>query len=175
MNQLRFSFAIVLAIAVSGAAAQQPKKKTSNAWELRVDGIGPVSVGMSLPQLNNLLNEKFAVPTEPDEKDCFYVSTAAHPHVSFMIESGRVSRVDVNRPEVPSDRGARVGDSENEIRKIYGSKMKTEPHAYSAADGGHYLTFRSGQYAIRFETEKGKVRSMYSGRYPAVQYIEGCL
>jgi Trehalase len=34
----------------------------ADAWVARQDGIGPVKIGMTLPQLNMALHEKFAMP-----------------------------------------------------------------------------------------------------------------
>ena len=59
-----------------------------DAWIVREDGIGPVKVGMTLPQLNAVLGQKFAMPAAKDDQSCFDVQPAKHPHVSFMIEDG---------------------------------------------------------------------------------------
>jgi hypothetical protein len=58
-----------------------------------------------------------------------------------MIENGKLSRIDVNKRGAMTDRGIRVGDTEAMVRKAYGSKLKTEPHAYTGDEGGHYLTY----------------------------------
>lgn len=92
-----------------------------------------------------------------------------------MIENGSLSRVDVYSPGIATAEGVQVGDSEEHARRVYGSKLKTEPHAYNPEEG-HHLTVRStdGRFGIRFETEKGRIQSFYAGRYKSVQYIEGC-
>lgn len=67
--------------------------------------------------------------------------------------------------------GVQVGDSEEHVKQVYGSGLKVEPHHYT---DGHYLTLRSGNYGIRFETEKRKVSTFYAGTFEAIQYVEGC-
>lgn len=174
-------FAIVVllcAIPQSNTIAAQstfPSGKLPGAWALNFDGIGPIKVGMSLSQLNSALQEKFRMPKERDEQGCFTVASTHCPHISFMIEDGKVSRIDVDGRGVPTDKGIQVGDSEKQVRKVYGAAVKVEPHAYTSMEGGHYLTVRSGKFGLRFETDKGKVDSFYAGRYTSVQYIEGCL
>ena len=64
-------------------------------WVIRQDGVGPAKIGMTLPQLNAVLGETFAKPSEKGSEGeggdaCFYVNPAKHPHVSFMIEHGRL-------------------------------------------------------------------------------------
>ena len=144
-------------------------------WAVRPDGVGPVKIGMSLPQLNAVLGEKLARDPK-DEPGCFYVNPQKHPHLLFMIEDGRVARVDVIDASVSTAEGVRVGDSEARALQVYGQKLKVTPHAYTAEEGGHYLTIRSrdGGYGIRFETEKGKIAEFHAGGFKAIQYIEGC-
>ncbi len=63
------------------------------------------------------------------------------------------------------------------MEQVYGQKLQTDPSQYTADEGGHYLTLRSGdqRYGMRFEIEKGEVTTFYAGKYEAVQYVEGCL
>lgn len=146
----------------------------SDTWVVREDGVGLVKIGMSLSQLNMVLSEKFSMPANKDDRECFYVNPKKHPHISLMIENGRLVRIDVDSPGVRSSEGIQVGDSEEHVLKIYGARLKVEAHQYT---DGHYLTARSkdGHYGVRFETDQGKITTFYAGRYDAIQYVEGCL
>jgi len=160
--------AVVAIVSISTSLA-------SDVWVVREDGVGPVKIGMTLPQLNTVLHEKFSMPDNKDEQGCFYVDPAKHAHILFMIVRGRLARIDVDGAGVPTAEGIQVGDSEKRARQVYGPRMKVAPHAYTGPEG-HYLTIRSsnGQYGIRFETEEGKIKAFYAGRFEAIQYIEGC-
>ena len=143
----------------------------ADGWVIRQDGVGPVKIGMSLSQLNMALHEKFAMPESKEDQGCFYVTASKHPQVSFMIENGHVVRVDVDKSGIATAEGVQVGDSEDKAKQVYGSRLKVGPHHYTE---GHYLTVRSGNYGIRFETDEGKVSTFYAGTFEAIQYIEGC-
>jgi hypothetical protein len=145
----------------------------SSAWLVRDDGIGPLKIGMSLPELNSVLHETFSVPPDKEDQKCFYVEAAKHPNIAFMIQNNRLARVDVDGAGIPTVEGIQVGESESQARKIYGAKLKVEPHAYGGPED-HYLTTRRGLYAIRFETYGGKITRFYAGRSDAIQLIEGC-
>jgi hypothetical protein len=162
---------MVLTLALASIAALA----AADAWVVREDGVGPAKVGMTLSQLNTVLGEKFAMPIEKDGQACFAVQPTKHPNVSFMIEDGHLSRVDVDAPGITTTEGVQVGDSEAKALRVYGPRLKVEPHHY--IDDGHYLTVRSsnGRYGIRIETEKGKITTFYSGRFASVEYVEGCL
>ena len=147
----------------------------THEWVVRFDGTGPVKIGMNLSELNSALHEKFVMPQDKEEQECFYVEQPKHPGVAFMIEEGHVTRVDVNRPGISTAEGIKVGDFEARAMRVYGNKLKIEPHYYTAPEG-HYLTVLSDnqRYGIRFETDEGKIVSFYAGQRQAITYVEGC-
>lgn len=170
MKKRRLTFVAVLAtVAVCTTMAD-------GSWVVREDGAGPVRIGMSLAQLNAVLHEKFTMPSDKDEQACLYESSQQQPKIGFMILAGRLARIDVSEPGVPTSMGIQVGDSETHARQIYGRRLRVEPHAYTGDEGGHYLTAKSsdGRFGIRFETHGKKITMYYAGRFDAIQYIEGC-
>jgi hypothetical protein len=76
----------VLAVALGTASA-------NDTWIVREDGAGPVRIGMSLPQLNAMLDEKLPLPPAKDDQACFYVTTKKQPRLSFMMLQGRLARI----------------------------------------------------------------------------------
>src|ERR1019366_3923608 len=167
MFMRRLGLIALLIIATIGTS------RAGDGWVVREDGVGPVKVGMRLSQLNTVLHEKFSMPDNKEDQGCFYVNPAKHAHIAFMIENGRLVRIDVDGAGVATGEGIQVGDSEKRDRQVYGARLKIEPHAYTGPEG-HYLTIRSGsgRYGIRFETDKGKIETFYAGRFDAIQYIE---
>src|SRR5438309_605807 len=76
-----------------------------DGWIVRQDGVGPVKIGMSLSQLNTVLHETFSMPDNKEDRGCFYVNPAKHPHIAFMIENGRLVRIDVDGAGVATAKG----------------------------------------------------------------------
>jgi hypothetical protein len=152
------------------AIASATSSVAGDAWVVRMDGVGPVKIGMTLSELNNVLHEKFSMPENKNDQGCFYVNPRKHAHIAFMIEDGHLVRVDVDRAGVLTAEGIRVGDSEAHALKIYGPGLKVAPSQYTGPEG-HYLTLRSssGRYGIRFETDKGKIGMFYAGSFEAIQ------
>jgi hypothetical protein len=147
-------------------------RSASETGTVRFDGVGPVTVGMTLSQLNTILHETHSMPTAKDEQGCFFLD--ATKRVAFMMKGGRLARVDVYKPGVLTSKRIQVGDSESHALTVYGHRLKVEPHFY--VDSGHYLTVRSkdGRLGIRFETDQGKITMYYAGRYDAIACVEGC-
>jgi hypothetical protein len=158
-----------LALAFAGSAS------AIDSWRLRIDGIGPVKIGMTIAQLNATLHERFGMPEDESDRGCFYLEPKAHPGVSFMMENGKLVRVDVGMRGIETRSGIQVGDSENRTHRVYGSSLTVETRAY-LDEPDHFLTIKSkdGRYALRFETAHRKIESFYAGTAQAVSYIEGC-
>jgi len=116
-----------------------------------------VRIGMSLPRLNAMLDEKLPLPPAKDGQACFYVTTKKQPRLSFMMLQGQLARIDVRDPGVTTTTGIQVGDSEKRALQVYGGRLKVGPHKY--IDHGQYLTAKSsdGHCGIRFETEDVKI------------------
>jgi len=128
---------------------------------------------MTLDQLSAALHQKRS-EQESGGESCFYVHARGHDHLAFMIEDGRLVRVDVDAPGIRTSTGIQVGDSEAHARRVYRTKMEVTEHQY--IDTGHYLTVRSadGRYGVRFETDNGKITMFCAGTNEAIQYVEGC-
>jgi hypothetical protein len=170
-----FGIAVLFALCMSTVAQNTSSAETID-WVLRFDGIGAVKVGMTLRQVNAALGEKFSTPKDKDEQTCFYVEPTKHPDTAIMVLNGRVARVDVfavngAQPRTATLEGVQIGDSEPMVQKLYGEAVAVSPHHYT---DGQYLTVKSGEYGLRFETAQGKVTSFYAGSVKAIGFVEGC-
>lgn len=143
---------------------------------LTEDGLGQLQVGMTLTEAVNmgLLNER------PDLKQaCDFVFPAVGAGipdgVGVMVVKGKIARIDVDTGAVTTEEGAKIGDSEDRIRTIYGDDLQIKPHKYT---DGHYMIVRgdsaSAGKEIVFETDGKQVTMFRAGRLPEVEWVEGC-
>jgi hypothetical protein len=165
--------ASTLLIAFTFVAAQITAQR--NFSIIRLDGIGPVRVGMNLSELNKALHTSFKKPTDPDEQSCTYIEVPHQSRIGIMILEGRVARVDVGNTSTRTAEGIHNGDSEARALQVYGKRLKIEPNFYDS-ENGHYLTLHSPdrKYGIRFESDDGKITSFYAGTTDAIAFVEGC-
>lgn len=147
--------------------------KLSSDDKLRLDGIGPIKVGMTVGQARDAAGVTLTSPVDDLGNGCGYSEVPSMKGVSFMVVDGEIVRVDVSAG-VSTEAGARVGMTPAQVRKIYGSRMTSEPHEYQADSGGEYLEVRSGGHELLFETDGQKVTAMRSGFPDAVALVEGC-
>lgn len=152
-------------------------RDTVSDLALNEDGLGQIQIGMTLDEAVNmgLLNER------PDIKQaCDFVFPAVGAGIPFgvnvMVVKGKVARIDVDTGTVTTEDGAKIGDSEDKIKTIYGDELKVSPHKY--IEGGHYLTVMgdsaSAGKAMVFETDGKQVTMFRAGRIPEVEWVEGC-
>lgn len=145
-------------------------------WALRMDGIGPLQVGMGFDEANVVLGKRLEhTPlTMRDSPDCDEIELPGHKGVYLMFVDDVLVRVDMWEAGDRTDAGVEVGGPVQQVFDAY-AHVAAQRHAYDESE--RYLTVPSpdGKLAIRFETLHGKVGGMYAGRYQAIQYIEGCL
>ena len=174
MKRLKISY-VVLTIAlifiISPSSGGQNKR--TSRYVVAYDGFGPVKVGMTVQEASRALGIPLVRKYEM-EGDCYYVSPKrGFTDVSFMVTGKRISRVDIDNKGYATDRGARVGDTEARIKRLYKGSVKVSPHPYV---DGHYLrvNMRGGKFSMIFETDGKRVTSFRSGKAEEVGYIEGC-
>jgi len=146
-------------------------------FALSEDGLGPVLTGMQLSEAVNmgLLSEN---PNLKPECDYVFpaVGSGIPEGVSVMVVRGRVARIDVDTGAVTTAEGAKLGDTEERLKDLYGDDITSTPHKY--IEKGHYMTVMgdsaSAGKAIVFETDGQQVTMFRSGRLPEVQWVEAC-
>lgn len=145
---------------------------------LNDSSFGPVRIGMTLAQLDSAIGP--LGDTLKIRRDCDIVSAndpfRMPPGVSITQVNGRVARIDIENDSVATDKGVRVGDSEEKVKQIYGSGVIVEPHKYIS---GHYLEVMFGSDSVTakglvFETDGKKVTTFRAGMWEPVRWVEGC-
>jgi hypothetical protein len=156
-------------------SAQTPDSATpeSPSWAVDATHAGPVRFGMTV------VEAAAAAPGEwPTTTDgCAYGRVTGAPGMGFMIEQGRVVRVDVDSAGPATVDGVGVGAAEDKVRAAYAGRVTEQPHKYNA--GGKYLTVTPAApadslFRIVFETGGGVVTTYRAGQRPQVEYVERC-
>jgi hypothetical protein len=184
MSILKYVALIAFALSVPVAHAGEPHRITG-ATPLRLDGVGPIRIGMRLREAERASGMKFTDPRDykatDDAKACAYVTLRHGPKdLSFMVLNGVIARMDVLTDATNRTmEGVGIGTRERDIRKIYrGAKIQVAPSHYEGEEGGHELTVaQPGRRNLRyfFATDRKKVVGMRIGQKTAVEYVEGCL
>lgn len=147
------------------------------AWHVTYAGLGPLRAGMTVQEAGAGLHAALTRHPDVDSAACDVVNWPGAPDgVSVLIEQGHVRRVNVARGDISTEAGARIGDTEERIKRLYPGLVTVEPHAYTE---GHYLIVKSALPAdsalrIIFETDSDRVTVYRAGMLPQVRYIEGC-
>ena len=139
-------------------------------------GIGKLRAGMTVAEAGSVF-PGFRVPVRRNRNACMYATADSLPAgVRVMVEQQRVTRIDVFEGAVQTAKGARIGDSEERIKRLYPNQVTVSPHKYT---DGHYLTVvptdaADSAYRIVFETDGRRVLRYRAGTRPQVEYVEGC-
>lgn len=163
-------------LCIAFSLALTPLCAIADGWVLRMDGIGPLKIGMSFDDANRASGSalKRTPPNLRGSVSCDYIPVRRHPGLALMFIDERLVRVDVFGHANRTLRGIRVGDAVQSVFAAY-PDIVVEAHAYE--ENEKYLTTISGDgsLALRFETRDGKVSQFYAGEEKPVHYIENCL
>jgi len=171
-----------------GSATNRPPttspERLTAASRLRLDGIGPVDIGMTLDEASAAAGVPIRLLDTPAGPECRFAapdrSARMGDELAFMVVNGRIARIDVGimGPDlIRTLSGMGKGNTEAEVQAAYPARIRVEPHPY--ATNGRYLVYVPADPSYRhlsmiFETIDGEVRSFRAGLAEQVSWKEGC-
>ncbi len=159
---------IVLGLFVSTIAYAQSSGKV-----ITFKGYKNIEIGMTIKDVVKTMGLKFDFDAPPEKNECTYGYTKSLPGMYLMLVNSVIARIDVDKGDYTTQEGAKLGDSESKIKKLY-PKLAVEGQKY--VPEGHYMTVYSPdkKRAIIFETDGKKVTAIRVGRMPEIEWVEGC-
>ncbi|MEJ7578275.1 MAG: hypothetical protein WKF74_14870 [Pyrinomonadaceae bacterium] len=168
-----FIFIVAALLAVSSPSNAQSKR--ARKFIVSYDRFGTVKIGMTLSQASKALGVHVTRDAGYEGGNCYYASPkGGFKNIAFMMSGRRIARIDIDSKDCATDRGAKIGDSEARIKRLYKGRYKVYQHKY--VDDGHYIEveIRGGKYSIIFETDGKRVVTYRVGKPEQVGYVEGC-
>ena len=163
--------------ATSAATTTAAPTPVTEADELRIDGLGSMTIGMHVDDVERATGMEVEVSSDFSPQ-CRYGQLVGGPRDLFLMFSRReLVRIDVGSGSaIQTDTGIGVGDPISAVEDAYGDELEREPHPY-LGDRGSYLIFDPDPedgFLIIFETNRRSVTSFRSGFDEQVRYKEGC-
>ncbi|MGI8808962.1 MAG: hypothetical protein ACR2KK_14200 [Acidimicrobiales bacterium] len=160
------------------APAPAPERLTS-ASRLRLDGIGPIQVGMTLAEATVAAGFPVRIDPRTELGGCAHAIADGGPQgVRFMVVEGRIVRVEVSRSPILTLSGVGTGSTVDEVLATYPNRIRVQPNPYTGHLGGRDLFYVTDQASthlgLMFETDGERVRTFRSGFLGAVMAPEGC-
>lgn len=170
---MRIFFVVTL---VCGGLTTQATAQTSQR-DIRLNGMGALHIGMSLQAVNRVLHQHLTLPKDAleDKDSCTMLKIPGMDDFALMFTHTHLSRIETWSKEYTTANGIHPGSSTQEMLKKYASHIEQESNKYDAQE--LTLTVRSpdGRYALRAETDQGKIAMIYVGFWQEIQYVEHCL
>jgi len=137
------------------------------------NSFGKVKTGMTVSQAAQALGTELI--GKPDVGiDCYYVNPKqGFKGVRFMVTNGSVARIDIESKVYATDKGAKIGDTEDKIKSLY-KGIQVYPQKYDAKKNDLEVHSEDKQFLIIFETDGKRVTGFRVGKAEEVGYVEGC-
>lgn len=165
-----FILTIALLFTALPIANAQTKRGTPK-YVVTFNSFGAVKVGMTVSKASKALGVRLF---STEQGSCrYFEANGRFKDVGFMVNDGTIARFDISERGIATDRGAKVGDSEARIKRLYKGMYKISQHLYT---NGHYFAveMKNGKYSIIFETDGKRITYIRAGRSPEVGYAYGC-
>lgn len=163
----------IAALMVSWASATATPIENSS---LSPSGLGPIKIGMLLPEINLLLKHKIT-PLKIELRatpNCDYNKLADFPGVALLFINDTLVRIDLDTSTIRSTHGIAVGDRQvAAVRKMPHSKHEPLDHVPEGA--AFVVEDQSRQNGVSYQFEHGKLVRMIAGNVKAIRYAEACM
>jgi hypothetical protein len=165
-------------IILTATMAGPPALADSKAWVATPFGVGPLKIGMSVPEAEAALGARLELDRDvtDDYEACTTAGVPGHTGVGLLFENLRLSRVSIgNASAIKTDRGLDNRATEADVKRAYAPLIEVTA-AYSEPPALD-LTFWAirDKAGILFQTDTLRRVVEYRVGNKAIQYIEGCL
>jgi len=166
------------------AAATRPAELRDDsvfqAAEVRLTGVGPITIGMTLEEATDALGLPLVPLGSNVSGECAYYQPETQAQaLGLMVVDNRVIRIDIwAGSTLKTVSGAAIGESEAKLMELYPGQIEAAPNPYTR---GKFLTLvpddpEFSLYRLVFETDiNGTIVQYRTGQFPAVTWPDGCI
>jgi len=152
-------------------------------WSLHPQGLGRLTVGMSLDEVRRTAGiqlEQIGPPPVPVDYCTYYRARLASKEFYVRVMMNQVNRLELRSPDFRTRSDIAVGDLIQRVKAVHGRNISVEPHHYLWDQG--FVLMALGQYEIEglaygiaFVASPVKgVTEIWAGRYDEIRQSEGC-
>lgn len=132
-------------------------------------GLGPVEIGMTVSDASYVLGLDLDVSSF--NPPCGGAKLSGRFRVSALTTGDVIARIYIDTPVFATRKRVRIGSSVRTLRRRYRGLLRSAANFYTQRP---QYWFRRGNRAIVFDTNRGRVSAISTGRYPEIRYVEGC-
>ena len=125
---------VSVSVSVFVVACSNSGGPVTTATPVRVDGVGPIKVGMTVADAEKAAGTKITVHNNEDlQGECVIADVAGWPKdVSVMLIKGTIARFDVQQGVMKTAEGAGIGSSESGRRSDTALSERAQSAHFSA-------------------------------------------
>lgn len=122
----KFLAALLLVVAPSLSA----QSSILSAARLDFDGIGPIRIGMTIPQAIAAAKLKIKTEESGPDSECESAASVAGPAgLGFTLVNKRIATISIVESGIPTFNGIRVGDTERKVLEAFKGMATFSPRS----------------------------------------------
>jgi hypothetical protein len=166
---------LVLAVAALLPAAAGATPVTSRS-QVTQNGLGSIRLGMTVDQAQRRTGQRIDNNLfTPGDDSCGIAQLFPRSlGVNMQTTNLRIWVINVSEPGIATRSRIEVGDTVADLRRAYGSRLRSEPNKYTPKARDYWVTFPRNRKLKFFTTPKRVITQISSGRKPEVDFVEGC-
>lgn len=167
--------ACVLAAACLAAPAVAAAAPVTKSSRITQNGIGSLRIGMTIDDAQRRTGQTIDYQRFDPASDACGIGRLMPTSLGVTMQTTdrRIAVLSVSEPGISTRRGIEVGDSVRDLRRAYGSRLRSRVNKYDPKARDYILRF--GNRKMIFWTDpKRVVRQIDGGRKPEIDYVEGC-
>ena len=136
---------------------------------ISTNGLGALKIGMTVTEAERAVGHQLNM-SYLNSRECGTANVSPRLNVSILATYDVVARIYTSHRKLRTTRGIHKGSTIAEIKEAYPGARKRK-HFYT---GKPQYEFRSPGRRIVMETDGEQVTAISTGRYPEINYVEGC-
>jgi hypothetical protein len=177
MHKLLGGTAAALALTVGGllpaAAGAAPVTDHSR---LTQNGLGSMRLGMTVDQAQRRTGQRIQNNLfTPGDTSCGIAQLFPESlGVNMQTTNLRIWVINVSQAGISTRSGVEVGDTVADLRRAYGSRLRSQPNKYTPKARDYWVSFPRNRKLVFYANPQRKVTQISSGRKPEIDFVEGC-
>jgi hypothetical protein len=176
MHKLLGGAAAGLVLAALGAPAVAGAAPVTDHARITQNGLGSMRLGMTVDQAQRRTGQRIENNLfTPGDTTCGIAQLFPKSlGVNMQTTKLRIWVINVSDPGITTRAGIEVGDTVQDLRRAYRSRLRSHPNKYTPKARDYWVAFPRNRKLVFYANPLKQITQISAGRKPEIDFVEGC-